>query len=59
MSIPQPCLLCGQPTSRQIEAQAELARGALEILLDRIGWGEEPAFSRAIDRLVQLKEDPA
>jgi hypothetical protein len=56
-----PCLHCGQPTRQQIAAQAQLARGALELLLDRLGspWPTEPALSAAIDRLVMLAEERA
>lgn len=51
-----PCLVCGQPSRQQIAVQAQLARGALEIVLDRLGWPAEPALSAAIDRLVILAE---
>jgi hypothetical protein len=53
-----PCLHCGQPTPQQLAAQAECARGALELVLDRLGspWPAEPALSAAIDRLVVLAE---
>jgi hypothetical protein len=50
------CLLCGQPSAQQVAAQARLARGAVELLLDRLGWPSEPALSHAIDRLIVLEE---
>lgn len=52
------CAYCGQPTRLQIAAQAQHARGALELLLDRLGspWPPEPELSAAIDRLVVLAE---
>ena len=37
-------------------AAARNAQAALEHLLDLLDWGEEPALSRAMDRLVQLEE---
>lgn len=39
-----------------VAAAAKLARGAIEDLLDLLGWGEERALSLALDRLVQLEE---
>jgi len=39
-----------------VAAAAKRARGAIEDLLELLGWGEEPALSRAIDRLIQLEE---
>jgi len=57
MNMPAPCLLCGQPTPRQIASQAEAARGATELVLDRLAWAPEPALSAAIDRLVILAEE--
>lgn len=54
-----PCLHCGQPTPQQIAAQAQLARGGLELVLDRLGWPPEPALSAAIDRLVVIAEEGA
>lgn len=39
-----------------VAAAARKALAAIEELLDLLGWGEEPALSRAMDRLVQLKE---
>ncbi len=56
---PEPCLHCGQPTRQQIAAQAQLARGALELVLDRLGWPPEPALSAALDRLLVLTEEGA
>ena len=56
MNRSEPCLHCGQPTRQQIAAQAQHTKGALELLLDRLGWPSEPALSLAIDRLVQLTE---
>lgn len=55
------CLHCGQPTRQQIVAQAQLARGALKLMLDRLGspWPAEPALSAAIARLVVLAEESA
>jgi hypothetical protein len=53
----EPCLHCGQPTRQQIAAQAQHTKGALELLLDRLGWPSDPALSRAIDRLTLLIED--
>ena len=58
MSAPLPqCLVCGQPTRQQIAAQAQLARGALELVLDRLSWPTESALSAAIDRLLLLIEE--
>ena len=61
MNFSHPCLHCGQPTGQQIAAQAAQARGALELLLDRLGtpWPPEPALSAAVDRLVILIEASA
>jgi len=57
MSTPSPpCLLCGQPTRQQIAASARFARGAIELLLERLGWPPEPALSLAVDRLVTIEE---
>lgn len=55
------CLHCGQPTRQQIVAQAQLARGALKLMLDRLGspWPAEPALSAAIARLVVLADESA
>jgi hypothetical protein len=39
-----------------LAAAAKKARGAIEDLLDALGWSEEVALSRAIDRLIQLEE---
>ena len=33
-------------------------RKAIEELLDALGWPPDQALSRAIDRLIQLEEDP-
>lgn len=40
----------------RIAQAAREARCAIEDLLVLLGWGEEPALSRAIDRLIQLEE---
>ena len=56
MSHVTPCLSCGQPTRAQVASQAELARGALEVLLDRLGWPHDPVLSAAVDRLVELTQ---
>ncbi len=50
------CLHCGQPTREQIAAQAQLARAAIELCLDRLGWASDVALSRAVDRLLALEE---
>ena len=47
---------CAQLAPRQVAAQARIARGALEMVLDLLGWSEEPAISRCLDRLIQLEE---
>ena len=47
---------CAQPAPRQVAAQARIARGALELVLDLLGWSEEPGISRCLDRLIQLEE---
>ena len=39
-------------------AAARHARGALELLLQLREWAPDPALSRAIDRLVELEEEP-
>jgi len=39
-----------------VAAAAKKARGAIEDLLDRLGWAEERALSLAMDRLLQLEE---
>lgn len=40
-----------------VAAAARRARGALEDLLELLGWSGERALSLAIDRLVQLEEE--
>ena len=50
------CLHCGQPNRQQITAQAQLAIGAVELVLDRLGWPAEPALSLAVDRLHELAQ---
>ena len=47
---------CGHPGPRQVAVQARIARGALELVLDLLGWSEEPAISRCLDRLIQIEE---
>jgi hypothetical protein len=39
-----------------VAAAAKKVRAAIEELLDLLGWGEESALSRAMDRLVELEE---
>lgn len=57
MNTSSACLVCGQPTRQQIAAQAQLARWAIELVLDRLSWPTEPALSAAVDRLIALVED--
>ena len=47
---------CAQPAPRKVAAKARIARGALELMLDLLGWSEEPAISRCLDRVIQLEE---
>jgi hypothetical protein len=39
-----------------LRAAGKKARGAIEEVLDLLGWGEERALSLALDRLLQIEE---
>lgn len=43
-------------TMQQLRFHAVEAKRAIEAVLDLLGWPQDEALSRAIDRLVELKE---
>ena len=39
-------------------AAARHARGGIELLVQLLEWAPDPVLSRAVDRLLQLEEEP-